>query len=125
MNKTKKLQFSVLIVILLILIFFSFYFQNQNNDKKKDFSQKFNINENQHNLIKGLQYKSQDQYGNLYIIKSEESIPINDDNSIVILKKVSAEIKLRENDIIKIFSDYAKFNVNNNNTHFYDDIKIM
>ena len=77
------------------------------------------------NLIKGIKYSSKDLKGNEYTITADEGeIDINNTN-IIFLKNVIAYIKLiKNNEIIKISSNFGKYNTVSYDTIFSKKVEI-
>ena len=77
------------------------------------------------NLIKGIKYSSKDLKGNEYTITADEGeIDINNTN-IIFLKNVIAYIKLiKNNEIIKISSNFGKYNTVSYDTIFSKKVKV-
>ena len=77
------------------------------------------------NLIKGIKYSSKDLKGNEYTITADEGeIDINNTN-IIFLKNVIAYIRLiKNNEIIKISSNFGKYNTVSYDTIFSKKVEI-
>ena len=77
------------------------------------------------NLIKGIKYSSKDLKGNEYTITADEGeIDINNTN-IIFLKNVIAYIRLiKNNEIIKISSNFGKYNTVSYDTIFSKKVKV-
>ena len=76
------------------------------------------------NLIKDVEYNTKDANGNEYLIKALEGEIDFSNTNFIYLKKVSASIKLNNSDEITIFSDYGKYNSENNDTIFSKNVII-
>ncbi len=76
------------------------------------------------NIIKELEYESNDETGRKYIINSEEGIIDENNSEIVLMKKVKAKIILDDNSVIYISSDRAKYNNKTFNTYFEKNIRL-
>ncbi len=131
-------------LILLSIVFFSFfyvykfYFKTkdnikidqsdivQNNSSDDINNNKSNIDiDNQNNLIKNLSYFSKDNLGNEYIIESKYS-EINLDNvDIISMESVSAKIIMANSKPIYVTSNFAKYNNENYETTFTDNVLIV
>ena len=138
-------------LILLSIVFFSisyvykFYFktkdnikmdqsdivQNKNSDdinnkSNFDIDNKTNTNiDNQTNLIKNLSYLSKDNLGNEYIIESKYSELNLDNVDIISMKGVSAKIIMVNSKPIYVTSNFAKYNNENYETTFTDNVLIV
>ena len=139
-------------LILLSIVFFStyyvykFYFKTKDNNKidqsdivqnkssddinnnKSNFDIDDKINtdiDNQNNLIKNLSYFSKDNLGNEYIIESKYSELNLDDVDIITMKDVSAKIIMVNSKPIYVTSNFAKYNNENYETTFTDNVLIV
>ena len=118
----KKLIFYVIffILILIFLIFKNFFFKNNKTEKKTN-SEDILYNSNK---IENVQYKSKDTNGNMYeIYASKGEIDYNQSN-IVFLTNVKGLIVMKDSDIIKIKSDFGKYNIDNFDTIFSKNVLI-
>ena len=79
-------------------------------------------NEEISNVIKNLNYRSVDSNGNTYILKSEYGEVTKENSDILILKNVTGIIRLKNKSEIKISADLAKYNSENYNTFFYQNV---
>ena len=131
-------------LILLSIVFFSiyyvykFYFKTKDNIKidqsdivQNNSSGDINNNksdfdiDNQDNLIKNLSYFSKDNLGNEYIIESKYSELNLDNVDIIRMKEVSAKIIMLNSEPIYITSNFAKYNNENYETTFTDNVLIV
>ena len=131
-------------LILLSIVFFSifyvykFYFktkdnikidqsdivQNNSSDDINNNKSNFDI-DNQNNLIKNLSYFSKDNLGNEYIIESKYSELNLDNVDIISMESVSAKIIMANSKPIYITSNFAKYNNENYETTFTDNVLIV
>jgi hypothetical protein len=131
-------------LILLSIVFFSifyvykFYFktkdnikidqsdivQNNSSDDINNNKSNFDI-DNQNNLIKNLSYFSKDNLGNEYIIESKYSELNLDNVDIINMESVSAKIIMANSKPIYITSNFAKYNNENYETTFTDNVLIV
>ncbi len=112
-----------LISILLFIIYSKFIKQNQPLVEEN-----LEINEENFtnsNLIKDIKYSSKDLKGNEYTITADEGeIDINNTN-IIFLKNVIAYIRLiKNNEIIKISSNFGKYNTISYDTIFSKKVNV-
>ena len=139
-------------LILLSIVFFSIYYvykfyfktkdnikidqsdivQNKSSDDINNNKSNFDIDDktnadvdNQNNLIKNLSYFSKDNLGNEYIIESKYSELNLDNVDIISMKDVSAKIIMVNSDPIYITSNFAKYNNENYETTFTDNVLIV
>ena len=131
-------------LILLSIVFFSifyvykFYFktkdnikidqsdivQNNSSDDINNNKSNFDI-DNQNNLIKNLSYFSKDNLGNEYIIESKYSELNLDNVDIISMENVSAKIIMANSKPIYVTSNFAKYNNENYETTFTDNVLIV
>ena len=139
-------------LILLSIVFFSisyvykFYFktkdnikidqsdivQNKSSDDINNNKSNFDIDDktntdidNQNNLIKNLSYFSKDNLGNEYIIESKYSELNLDNVDIISMENVSAKIIMVNSEPIYVTSNFAKYNNENYETTFTDNVLIV
>ena len=92
--------------------------------KKRNIDQVENL-ENPNNLIKNLKYDVKFENNTQYTITSNLSeITYENDVEVVLMQTVKAIFKDKEDSILIITSDEAKFNNNTYNTHFKKNVKI-
>ena len=140
-------------LILLSIVFFSFFYvykyyfktkdnikidqsdivQNNSSDDINNNKSNFDIDnnksnfdiDNQNNLIKNLSYFSKDNLGNEYIIESKYSELNLDNVDVISMKNVSAKIIMANSEPIYITSNFAKYNNENYETTFADNVVIV
>ena len=101
-------------------------FDINNNISNFDIDDKINADvDNQNNLIKNLSYFSKDNLGNEYIIESKYSELNLDNVDIISMKEVSAKIIIVNSEPIYITSNFAKYNNENYETTFTDNVLIV
>ena len=97
-----------------------------NNKSNFDIDDKTNTNiDNQNNLIKNLSYFSKDNLGNEYIIESKYSELNLDNVDIISMESVSAKIIMANSKPIYVTSNFAKYNNENYETTFTDNVLIV
>jgi len=131
-------------LILLSIVFFSIYYvykfyfktkdnikidqsdivQNNSSDDINNNKSNFDI-DNQNNLIKNLSYFSKDNLGNEYIIESKYSELNLDNVAIISMESVSAKIIMANSKPIYVTSNFAKYNNENYETTFTDNVLIV
>lgn len=121
--------FLFLILIIVIFIFYKEYFQEEQTAKiieTIDIDKSINqSNDTGNSLIKNLKYEISIRENNDYQIKSEFSeITYKDGNELVLMKNVTAIITDKKNISLFITSDEAKYNNNNYNTKFENNVEI-
>ena len=123
-KKFLKIFFIFFIFFFLIYMIYSKYIKKDNSIKTQE---TLDIKEDitsTSNLIKDVEYNTKDANGNEYLIKALEGEIDFSDTNFIYLKKVSASIKLNNSDEITIFSDYGKYNSENNDTIFSKNVII-
>lgn len=139
MKKAQIFQFLILFLILLISYFTYSYLntdknylntdKNNNNTKTKDKTDNIKIVEKQEskssNVINELSYKSLDENGNIYEIKSASGEIVKEDDKLLILNNVEAKILIIGHGTVFIASDKAKYNRVNLNTHFFENVSLV
>ncbi len=76
------------------------------------------------NIIKDVSYRSNDAKGNEYVLNANEGqIDINNDK-VIFLKGVEATINMTSGEIINIQSKFGKYNINNYDTIFSENVLI-
>ena len=131
-------------LILLSIVFFSIYYvykfyfktkdnikidqsdivQNNSSDDINNNKSDFDI-DNQNNLIKNLSYFSKDNLGNEFIIESKNSELNLDNLDIISMENVSAKIIMVNSEPIYVTSNLAKYNNENYETTFTDNVLIV
>lgn len=116
-----------IVVILLIVLFIglSFYLYPKIFDKKK--VEEIVIIETEEisaesNIIKDINYTSDDGKGNKYIINAVKGEIDYSNTNIMFLTDVKATIKLNNSNNIVITSDYGKYNIENFDTIFSKNV---
>ena len=98
--------------------------QNNSSDDINNNKSNFDI-DNQNNLIKNLSYFSKDDLGTEYIIESEYSELNLDNVDIISMESVSAKIIMVNSKPIYVTSNFAKYNNENYETTFTDNVLIV
>ena len=123
----KKISIKTVTVFILLtsLLIIFFNYSKKENVILKDSKKNIEEVSNNSNLIKDLFYSSKDLKENEYSIYAKEGEIDLDNNNIIFLEDVTAYIKLKEkNEIIKITSNYGKYNSINYDTIFSKNVKI-
>ncbi len=136
MNRSLIFQIGILMIILFIG-YFTFLYLNKNSDSK--LVQESTSNKIDKSLIKNkileksqeastileLYYKSNDEKGNIYQIKSESGSIDDANENILILTNVTAEILVFNYGTFFIESDKAKYNKLSLDTHFFNNVNLL
>ena len=126
MSKKAIIQLCLISTIFLIFYYiFASYFQNDSknlsSENKKIKIEKIEVE----NLIKNISYSSRDAQGREYIIKAGSGeIEANDDN-IIFMSDVKAQIIFLDGTIIYVTSLKANYDSLNYNTEFFDDVNVF
>ena len=119
----KKLIAILVIIFILIISSLSFF----KNDSKKNLPKDDKIlekNSYSSNIIENVKYSSSNIDGNEYIITALEGEIDLKNNNIIYLTKVKATIKLNSLKKVFISSDFGKYDINNFDTIFSENIII-
>ena len=129
MNVKTIIQFLIFLLIIILLFFFikNTFLEEEKNlvELKVNKNEEFVINQDSEeisNIIKNLNYKSVDSRGNTYILSAEYGEVTKEDENILILKNVNGTIILIDKSEIKISADFAKYNSENYDTFFYQNV---
>ena len=128
MNSKTSIQIILAVIIFIISgIFYYKYFYKQSLDEGKN--QKIEILEEEKsklagNIIKSINYNSEDKNGNIYFIESEYGEFSGEDENIIFMTKVKAIIKLSDGSIMNLESNNAKYNVSSNDTNFFSNVRL-
>ena len=128
MNKKTSIQ--ALLIFIIFLISLSFYLKYFNNSSKilKDSLIEKEINNNQNNsstYIDEIDYISVDAKGNEYQITAEQA-EIEDGNpDVMLLTNVIGYIFVKDADIVKITSNFGKYNTKNSDTIFSKNVIVI
>ena len=123
MNKKKILKIFLVLLFFIILLALFFKFFSEKKIEQSDLSD--NKNENiTSNIIKELSFTSRDKKGNNYILKAKEGEVDLSNNRIIYLKKITAQVILNNSEYIIIVSDFGKYNIENYDTIFSENVII-
>ena len=115
----------LLLVIMIVFVSYKFFFyENQTKEVKILTKTEKNDIKKDDNLIEDLNYNSSDENGNIYEINSKSGVIDEKDINILYLKNVKAVIKIKNSGVINVYSDFAKYNKSNLNTHFYENVSL-
>ena len=129
----KKTILGIIVTTCFLFILFFLYFKS--NQKEEIVEKKIKLIENQNqedleekiesfNTIEDVSYSAKDIKGNEYsLIASEGTIDQNASN-FIFLKYVNATINLKDYRLIKISSDFGKYNIKNYDTIFSKNVII-
>ena len=134
-NKLSFIQIGILILIL-IISYFTFSYLNKNKvvgsihqkkpqDVEIKIQKKVEDKSQQSNQILDLSYKSSDERGNTYEINSLSGSIDDENENILILEKVTAEILIVNYGTFFVKSNKAKYNKLNLDTHFFGNVNLF
>ena len=125
-KKLKSIQLGLLIVgTLILLITYSGYI----NTQKKEFvsiksDKKFEKSKNDTgNTFYNIEYSGIDLAGNRYIIKSRKAVPNKLNESLIQMEGVTSFFYFKDGTILKISSEFGRYNNNTLDIEFEKDIK--
>ena len=126
----KKIATQGLMIALIILISISFYLKYFNESSKNleenKIAIKLPVDENtSSNYINDINYTSLDSKGNKYQISAKQAEIDIDNQNVMFLKNITAYIFVKDADIIKITSDFGKYNSKNYDTIFSKNVLII
>ena len=127
MNFKSFIQISLIILILVIcgIIYYQYFYDKPSRIiSKKIESLEKDKEKLSGNIIKNIEYKSEDEKGNFYIIKSKEGEFKDQKNDIIFMTDVTAIMRLKDKTTIKLSSLNAKYNIINNNTNFFNNVNL-
>ena len=125
--RTSLLIQTTILLIVIVIIFASykfFFYENQTKEVNILTRTEKNDIKKEDNLIEDLNYNSSDENGNVYEINSESGVIDENDINILYLKNVKAVIKIKNSGVVNVYSDFAKYNKSNLNTHFYENVSL-
>ena len=128
MNKKTVTQgLMIFLIIIIFSIFYLKYFKkNPKNLVENIVVKKLNTNESSSsNYIDNINYTSLDGKGNKYQITAKQAEIDIDNPNVMFLKNITAYIFIKDDDIIKITSDFGKYNSKNYDTIFSKNVIIV
>ena len=131
---TKSSVLKILFGLSALIIIFFFSLKLFNKEKRASLKQEAIVEEIDNttvdeidtttNIIKDVSYSSNDAKGNEYVLNAKEGqIDINNDK-VIFLKGVEATITLASDEIINIQSKFGKYNIDNYDTIFSENVLI-
>ena len=117
----KKIIFFILIIFLITVVYLKFI--KETADKTQNLP---NLDDELYNtnVLKNVEYISEDPKGNKYIVRAETGEIDYDNPSVIFLKNVKSLIKLENTEEINITSKFGKYNTNNYDTIFSKNVMI-
>jgi len=119
-----------LILFFIILLFTSlFYFKYFLKIQEKSFQleevvSSLNLDVNSSNIIENIEYISEDNLGNKYIIKAKYGEILDENSDLILMKNVDALVISNNHEEIIIRASSATYNIINYDTNFRENIII-
>ena len=127
MNKKIIIQLILFFIITLFISLFFFKYLVKTKIGKSDTNELDHSsisNKEFSNIIENIEYTSNDNIGNEYIIKAEYGEILDKDSNVILMKNVNAEINFHNNEKITISSLQAIYNTINYDTNFKENVFI-
>lgn len=122
MGRKKIIKIFIILALVLILLLFFFTLAKKSENEKK--TEKIIEESYSSNILKNVNYVSKDTRGNEYVINALQGEIDLQNTNIIYLTDVSALITLENLKKITITSNYGKYNINNYDTIFNENVKI-
>ena len=122
-----KKYVNIFLIFFSILVIFLFFFFKHQNQKEITISEPSIKSEDvgyNSNIIENVNYTTKDADGNEYFINAIQGEIDYSNSNIIYLKKVKANIKLKNSENILITSDFGKYNSDNFDTIFSKNVII-
>ena len=121
-KKNFKVIFIILCILLFIYIFYLKFFKTKEVIKTETIPDEEIIYKS--NIIENVNYTTKDKDGNEYIINAAQGEIDYSNSNIIYLTKINAVVKLKDSSLIKIKSDYGRYNSDNFDTIFTKNVII-
>jgi len=129
MSKQLKIQLGIFVLIVVIFSYFYYSVSKEDNIEKKNLSlsnlDTKEVNENFSNKISDIKYKSSDKTGNQYEISSASGESEIENPEVLNLVDVEGKISILNKETVLIYSDFAKYDKDSLNTHFYGNVRLI
>ena len=125
MNKKIIIQLILFFIITFFISLFFFKYLVKTKIEKSDTNELDHSsisNKEFSNIIENIEYTSNDNIGNEYIIKAEYGEILDKDSNVILMKDVNAEINFHNNEKITISSSQAIYNTINYDTNFKENV---
>ena len=123
MKKKIILRIFFFLIVSFFFLFFFFKSDNENTITEKEENALEEKIQNS-NIIKDVSYISKDSRGNEYKLEASEGVIDQKESNFIFLTKVKGFISLIDYNLIEIYSDFGKYNINNYNTIFSKNVII-
>lgn len=129
MSKQLKIQLGIFVLIVVLFSYFYYSVSKEDNIDKQNLSlsnlDTKEVNENFSNKISDIKYKSSDKTGNQYEISSASGESEIDNPEVLNLVDVEGKISILNKETVLIYSDFAKYDKDSLNTHFYGNVRLI
>ena len=129
MSKQLKIQLGIFVLIVFLFSYFYYSVSKEDNIEKKNLSLSSldtkEVNENFSNKISDIKYKSSDKTGNQYEISSASGESEIENPEVLNLVDVEGKISILNKETVLIYSDFAKYDKDSLNTHFYGNVRLI
>ncbi len=128
MNKKTGLQAIMVLVIIFISLWFYLKYFTENFEDVKETQVREKIDENQNSnstYIDDINYVSTDAKGNKYQITAKQAEIKIENPDLMFLSDVVAFVFIKDKDTVKITSNFGKYNTNNYDTIFSENVIVI
>ena len=127
MTKKTLIQILLGLIIIFILVFsYTKFFDQKNSDQSlKENIEVEDTNDVKGDVIEGIEYISNDNQGNIYIVKAKNGKNESENTNLITLYNVEAILKFDKKKKITVTSNKAIYNTLNNNTDFMNDVIVV
>ena len=129
MSKQLKIQLGIFVLIVVLFSYFYYSVSKEDNIDKQNLSlsnlDTKEVNENFSNKISDIKYKSSDKTGNQYEISSASGESEIENPEVLNLVDVEGKISILNKETVLIYSDFAKYDRDSLNTHFYGNVRLI
>lgn len=129
MSKQLKIQLGIFVLIVVLFSYFYYSVSKEDNIDKQNLSlsnlDTKEVNENFSNKISDIKYKSSDKTGNQYEISSASGESEIKNPEVLNLIDVEGKISILNKETVLIYSDFAKYDKDSLNTHFYGNVRLI
>ena len=128
MDKKTGLQVVMVIIIILISLWFylKYFTENLEDAKENPIIEKIDENQNSSSTyIDDINYVSTDAKGNKYQITAKQAEIKVENSDVMFLRDVVAFIYIKDSDMVKITSNFGKYNSKNFDTIFSENVIVI
>ncbi|WP_415302988.1 LPS export ABC transporter periplasmic protein LptC [Candidatus Pelagibacter sp. Uisw_101] len=128
MNKKTGLQAVMVLVIIIISLWFYLKYFTKNLEDVKETRVIEKIDENQNSTstyIDDINYVSSDTKGNKYQITAKQAEIKVENSDVMFLRNVVAFIYIKDSEMVKITSNFGKYNSKNYDTIFSENVIVI